>query len=154
MSTVNSKQGSRTSLTTSALNSLGSATYVSAGTLTFVSSSLIPLTCKLEVSVTSPSTVSGNKQVVVFAQASMDNSAYTTGPTSGTTTTDEPDLIPVGVVPCNTTSTVHTAMFDLAPAFGGTLPAYAKIIVKNETGSALPASTHSVYYTTYTADIA
>lgn len=154
MATINAKQGTRTSLTTTALNSLASATYVSAGTITFVSSTLIPLDCKLEVSVTSPSTVSGNKQIMVFAQASMDNTTFTSGPTSGTTTTDEPDLYFVGVVPCNTTSTVHTEIFSLAPVFGGTLPAYVKIICKNDTGTALAASTHSVYYTTYNADVA
>jgi hypothetical protein len=144
--------GSRTALTTTALNSLASATYVSAGTITFLASAKVPLTSKLEVNVT-PGTVSSNKQVLVFARASVDNTDFTTGPTSGTTTTDEPNLIFVGAIPCNTNSTLQRGQFDLAQVFGGALPPYVQIVVKNETGAALAASGHAVYYTNADGDI-
>lgn len=144
--------GTRTTLTTSALNSLASATYVSAGTITFSSSSKVPLTTKLEVEVT-PGTVSSNKQVLVFARISMDGTNFTTGPTSGTNNIDEPNLVFVGVVPCNTNSALQRGQFDLAQAFGGALPHSAQIIVKNETGASLAASGHAVYFTHMDGDI-
>ena len=146
------KLGNRTALTTTALNSLANSTYVSAGTITFAATSLVPLSSKLEVEVT-PGTVSGNKQVLVFARASADGTNFSTGPTSGTTTTDEPNLIFVGAVPCNTSSTLQRAQFDLAAAFGGSLPHSAQIVVKNDSGAALAASGHAVYHTSLDGDI-
>lgn len=151
MSTVTQIVGSRTSLTTTALNSLGSATYVNAGTLTFATND--PLDCLLEVTVT-PGTVSSNKQVVVFLQKSLDGTNFETGPTSGTTTTDEPNLTFVGVVPCNTNSTAQTRVFALGPICGGVLPYAAKVIVKNETGASLASSGNSVYYSEITGNVA
>lgn len=153
MAVAKLKLGTRTALTTTALNSLASAAYVNAGTITFAASALVPLTTKLEVEVT-PGTVSGNRQVAVFARVSMDGTNFSTGPTSGTTTTDEPNLIPVGVVPVNTNSTLQRGQFDLAQAFGGSLPHSAQIIIKNESGAALAASGHGVYYTNIDGDIA
>ena len=152
MAVAKLKLGSRTALTTSALDSLASGTYVSAGTITFASASLVPVTCKLEVEVT-PGTTSSNKQLLVFARASMNGSDFKTGPVSGTTTTDEPNLIYVGSVPLNTNSTLQRGQFDLAAAFGGALPHSAQIIVKNESGAALAASGHAVYYTNMDGDV-
>lgn len=152
MATAKPIYGSRQALTTSALNSLANGTYVSAGTITFVSSSKVPAGCKLEVEAT-PGTVSGNKQLVVFARASVDNTSYTSGPTSGSTTTDEPNLIFVGTVPLNSNSTLQCGQFDLALAFGGVLPPYVQIVCKNDSGAALAASGHAVYYTNYDWDV-
>lgn len=151
MSTVTSVVGTRTSLTTSALNSLASATYVVAGTLTHNTNK--PLDVLVEVAVT-PGTVSGNKQAVVFAQRSLDGTNFETGPTSGTTTTDEPDLTFVGTVPLNTNSTAQTKVFSLAAAYGGPLPYASKIIVKNDSGAAFAGSGHSVYYSEITGSVA
>jgi len=150
MASVKSIVGARTSLTTTALDSLASATYVAAGTLTFATGD--PLDCFIEVAVT-PGTVSSNKQVVVFAQQSLDGTNFESGPVSGTTTTDEPNLTFIGVVPCNTNSAAQTRVFSLAGAFGGVLPHSAKIIVKNETGAALASSGNSVYYAEVTGDV-
>jgi len=150
MSTVKSIVGTRTSLTTSALDSLASGTFVNAGTLTFATND--PVDCLIEVKAT-PGTVSGNKQLLVYAQASLDGTNFESGPTSGTTTTDEPNLTFVGAVPCNTNSTAQTGVFALAAAFGGVLPNSAKIIVKNDTGAALASSGHSVYYSEVTGDV-
>lgn len=150
MATATMIVGARTSLTTSALDSLASATYVEVGTLNHTTND--PIDVLLEVKVT-PGTVSSNKQVVVFLQKSLDGTNFESGPTSGTTTTDEPNLTFVGTVPCNTNSTAQTRVFSLAAACGGVLPAHSKIIVKNETGAALAASGHSVYYSEVTADV-
>ena len=108
MATVKQVVGSRTSLTTSALNSLASATFVSAGTITHNTNQ--PLDVLVEVTAT-PGTVSGNKQLVVYAKASLDGSNQTTGPETGTAVTDEPNLYYVGTLPLNTNSTTQTRCF-------------------------------------------
>jgi hypothetical protein len=127
-----------------AINSLASATYVAIGTITHTTND--PLGAKLEIKVT-PGTVSSNKQVVVFAQASLDGTNFESGPTSGTTTTDEPNLRLVGVIPCNTNSTAQTRIFDLAAAYPeGALPYATKIILKNETGAAIASSGNDAWY--------
>lgn len=146
MTTTTLVPGTRTALTTTALNSLASATYVSAGTIDL--SAIDPVECLIEVSVT-PGTVSGNKQIAAFAKASTDNSNFTTGPESGTTTTDEPDLYLLGVLPVNTNSTAQTKIFSIANALGF-VPPYCKIIIKNDSGAALAASGHGVHYTPVT----
>lgn len=150
MATGTLAAGSRTTLTTSALNSLASATYVSAGTIDV--SATDPVDVVVEVEAT-PGTVSGNKQAVVFLKSSFDNTNFTTGPESGTTTTDEPDLLLLGALPLNTNSTLQRKAFSVAGALGY-VPPYFKVIVKNDSGAALAASGHAVYYTTYVANIA
>lgn len=126
------------------MNSLANGTYVAIGTLTFASSGKVPLDAKLEVSVT-PGTVSGNKQVVVYAQESLDGTNFGTGPVSGTTTTDEPNLRYLISIPCNTNSTLQRGFCTLASKFGGQLPHSAKIIIKNDTGASLAASGNDAY---------
>lgn len=147
MAVITSIVGTRTALTTTALDSLASATYVSAGTINHSTND--PLDVLVEVKAT-PGTVAGNKQLVVFAQGSLDGTNFESGPVSGTTATDEPNLTFVGTVPCNTNATAQTGIFSLAAAFQGTLPLQTKIIVKNDTGAALAATGHSVYYSEVT----
>ena len=151
MATVKQVVGSRTSLTTSALNSLASATFVSAGTITHNTNQ--PLDVLLEVTAT-PGTVSGNKQLVVYAKASLDGSNQTTGPETGTAVTDEPNLYYVGTLPLNTNSTTQTKVFSLAAAYGGLLPYASEIVVRNDSGAALNASGGSVYYSEISATVA
>jgi hypothetical protein len=150
MATITLLAGTRTSLTTSALDSLASATYVSAGTINVASAD--PLDILVEVEVT-PGTVSTDKGVYVFAKVSFDNTNFSTGPESSTTTTDEPNLYLLGFVPCNTNSTLQRKAFSINTAIGF-VPPYTKIIVKNATGAALASSGHAVYYTTYTGSAA
>lgn len=150
MATITVAAGSRTTLTTSALNSLANGTYVSAGTID--ASAVDPIDTVVEVEAT-PGTVSGNKQLVVFLKASFDNSNFGSGPESGTTTTDEPNLHFLGVVPLGTNSTLQRKAFSVASALGF-VPPYFKVIVKNDTGAGLAASGHGVYYTNYTGSSA
>ena len=151
MATVKQVVGSRTSLTTSALNSLASATFVSAGTITHNTNQ--PLDVLVEVTAT-PGTVSGNKQLVVYAKASLDGTNQTTGPETGTTVTDEPNLYFVGALPLNTNSATQTKVFSLAAAYGGLLPYASEIVVRNDSGAALNASGGSVYYSEISATVA
>ena len=146
MATVTQAVGTRTNL--GSLGTLANGTYVNAGTITFDTNKNGEVL--LEVSAT-PGTVSGNKQLVVFAQKSLDGTNFETGPTSGTTTTDEPDLTFIGVVPLLTNSTLQRKTFSLAQAFG-TLPFAAKIICKNDSGAALASG--SVEYSEVTTTVA
>ena len=89
MATISAIVGTRTSLTTTALNSLANSTYVSAGVIDLTATD--PLDVLVEVKAT-PGTVSGNKQIVIFAKTSLNNTDFTSGPETGTTTTDEPNM--------------------------------------------------------------
>ncbi|MFS2027070.1 hypothetical protein [Massilia sp. CT11-137] len=154
MTTAKISQGSRTQLSgaAAALNSLASATYVAVGTITHNSGGKVPLECFVELAVT-PGTVSGNKQAVLFAQASLDGTNFDTGPTSGTTTTDEPNLIFVGVLPLNSNATLQRKKFSLANAHGGVLPYATKLIVKNDSGAAFASSGNDVYTLDLSGDL-
>lgn len=150
MATITAIAGTRTTLTTSALNSLASATYVSAGTIDVTA--IDPIDAVVEVEAT-PGTVSGNKQLLVFVQVSFDNTNFSTGPVSGNTATDEPNLRQIGSLPLNTNSTLQRGAFSVMSALGY-VPPYFKVIVKNDSGAALAASGHAVYHTSYTGNSA
>lgn len=121
-----------------ALNSLASATYVNLGTLTFNTGK--NAACLIELAVT-PGTVSGSKQCVLFAQESLDGTNFGTGPSSGTTTTDEPVLKFIGTLPLPTNSTLQRKVFR----YPGVLPYAAKLIVKNDSGAAFASSGNDLY---------
>ena len=143
---VTNPAGTRTNLTTTAMNSLASATYVSCGIIDTHTLGAIDLVVEVEVT---PGTVTAPSGCYVFAKASFDGSNYGTGPESGTTTTDEPNLKILGFLPCNTNSTLERGSFNVKDALG-VIPPYLKIIIKNTTGAALASSGHAVNYTTYT----
>ena len=135
MSTVKTVSGSRTSLTSSSLATLASANYCVSSTKDNTTNQ--PIDLMVEVTLATTNTPSGNKQAVVFCQASYDNSNWQTGPTTGSTTTDEPLLTFLGTIPLASASTTETKAFPVAPAYGGNLPPYVRIIVKNDLGVAL-----------------
>lgn len=124
--------------TTTSLSALANVTYVTS-TAAVDLGAVTPLDCVLELSVT-PGTVSGNKQVLLFVQISLDGTNYSSGPTSGTTTTDETDLYFIGAVPCNTSSTAERGSFSMFARLGF-CPRYFKPVVKNDSGAALSAGT-------------
>ena len=149
MASITAVVGAKTALTTSALNSLASATYVSAGTIDLTATD--PLDVLVEVAAT-PGTVSGNKQVVVFAKVSLDGSTWTSGPETGSTATDEPNLKFIGTVPCNTNSTQRINTLSVVSALGF-IPPHLEIVIKNDTGAALASSGHSVHYAVVTGNV-
>lgn len=149
MASITAVVGAKTALTTSALDSLASATYVSAGTIDLTAAD--PLDVLVEVAAT-PGTVSGNKQVVVFAKVSLDGSTWTSGPETGSTATDEPNLKFLGTVPCNTNSTQQVNTLSVVSALGF-IPPHLEIVVKNDTGAALASSGHSVHYAVVTGNV-
>lgn len=124
-----------TSLTITGLSSLASATYAASGAVDL--STVDPLDVLLDITVT-PGTVSGNKQLLVFVKVSLDGTNYSTGPESGTTATDEPNLYPLGALPLNTNTTAQRGVFSVAAALGY-VPPYLKVVVKNDSGAAFSA---------------
>ena len=150
MATIKAIVGTRTALTTTALNSLASATYVSAGTVDLTTPD--PLDVLVEVAVT-PGTVSGNKQAVIFARVSLDGTNFTSGPVSGSVVTDEPNLRFLGVVPLNTNATQQRNTVSVMSALGY-IPPHLQIVIRNDSGAAFAASGHAVHYSTVVGDSA
>lgn len=113
------------------MGTLASATYIASSTIDL--SATIPTDVTLEVEVTPSATPTGNQRVIVYAQLSLDNTNFGTGPTSGTTTTDEGDLQWVTAFTIKSTGT-HRRFFRLTD-----LPVarYLKLVTKNDMGVAL-----------------
>lgn len=140
MATVKQIAAAKASLTSSNLGTLASATYCASSAYDCTVND--PLDVMVEVTVATTNTPSGNKQVVAFAQASFDaGSTFQSGPTSGTTTTDEPLLTFLGVVPLQTAAATERKAFSVAAAYGGVLPQQFKVIIKNDLGVALTTGT-------------
>jgi len=134
MATVKQIVGSRTSLTVTGLSTLASGTYVASSTYTANTNQ--PLDVIVEVDIATTNTPAGNKQAVVFVQESLDGTNFRSGPTSGTTTTDEPNLRFLGTVPMNSVTTTQIATFSVAQALGY-CPYAFKVVIKNDLGVAL-----------------
>ena len=135
MPSITADTSTVTSLTITGLSSLASATYAASGAVNLTS--VDPLDVLIDITVT-PGTVSGNKQLLVFVKASLDGTNYTSGPESGTTTTDEPNLMPIGALPLNSNSTAQRGVFSVAAALGY-VPPYLKVVVRNDSGAAFSA---------------
>lgn len=143
MATISQSLGTRTAFTIT-LTSLASATYVASSAVDLGATT--PLDCIVEVEIT-PGTVAGNKQALIFIQESLDNTNFSTGPTSGTTTTDQPDLYQIGVLPLNTNATLQRKAWSIANACGF-CPRYFKLIVLNDSGAAFAGSGCTANYST------
>ena len=135
MAVVKQVAGTRTALTSTGFSTLAAATYVATSTYSSVTNQ--PIDLMVEVTAATTNVPAGNKQVVVFAQASYDNTTFQSGPNSGSAATDEPLLSFLGVVQIAATATTQVKAFSVAAAYGGVLPPYVKIVLKNDTGVAL-----------------
>jgi hypothetical protein len=147
MAVVTQIVGARTSLTISGFNSLGNGSYATSDAYNCTTDD--PLDVIVEVNVL-PGATTGNQQVVVFAVASLDGTNYQTGPVAA----DEAVLNFVGTVPVITDSTAQRKMFSVASAFSGVLPAYFKIICKNDSGAALSGSGNTLFTATVVGNVA
>lgn len=123
-------QGTRSSPLVT-MSTLASATYIASSAIDL--GAAIPTDVTIEVEVTPSSSPSGNKRLIVFAQLSLDGTNYGSGPTSGTTTTDEGDLHWVGFFAIASTGT-HRRFFRLMDL---PITRYMKLIAKNDMGVAL-----------------
>ena len=143
MATVALTLGTRTAFTIT-LNSLADQTYVAATAVDFGASTPEDVVIELELT---PGTVAGNKQALLFAQISLDGTNYSTGPTSGTSATDEGDLYFIGVLPLATNATLQRKAFSVFAALGF-VPRYIKPVVRNDSGAALASSGNAMNYQT------
>lgn len=134
MAVVTTAQGTRTALTITGLSTLGSGAYVASSA--YNANTNKPQDVVIEVEVATTNIPAGNKQVLVYASASLDGTNFQSGPTSGTDDTDAPDLSLIGSVPVNSATTTHRKMFSLAQVLGF-VPQQHKIICKNDLGVAL-----------------
>lgn len=144
MPTITQVQGAHTSLTVTGLATLASATYVTSAAYTANTNKPLDVVVELECATTN--TPAGNKQVVVFVKESLNGTNFRSGPESGTTTTDEPNLRFLGTVPMNSVTTTQRGTFSVANALGY-VPHSFKIVVKNDLGVALTSGA------AYTAEI-
>lgn len=134
MATVKQIVGTRTALTVTGFSTLASATYVASSAYTANTNQ--PLDVVVEVECATTNTPAGNKQVVVFLQESLDGTNFRSGPTSGTTTTDEPNLKRLGTIPMNSVTTTQRGTFSIASILGY-CPHSFKVVLKNDLGVAL-----------------
>jgi hypothetical protein len=137
MATVKQVVAAPAALTVTGLSTLAAGTYVTGPTVNNTTNQ--PLDSLAELSATPNGTTTGNQQAVLFAQASLDGATWQSGPGSGTTTTDESDLTFIGALPLKTASGAQTKQFSVAAAYGGTLPPYYRLVVKNDCGVAFSA---------------
>ena len=135
MADIKANTSAASSLTITGLATLAAATYAVSGAIDL--SAVDPLDLLVGITVT-PGTVSGNKQLLVFAKASLDGTNYTTGPESGSSAVDEPNLYLLGALPLNTNTTAQRGVFSVASALGY-VPPYLKIVVRNDSGAAFTA---------------
>ena len=134
MATVKQIVGARNSLTVTGFATLASATYVASADYDCTTND--PIDVIIEVQVATTNTPAGNKQVVVFLQESLDGTNFRSGPTSGTTTTNEPNLLFLGTIPMNAASTTQVATYSVMQALGY-VPAEFRVVFKNDLGVAL-----------------
>lgn len=142
--TISAPAGARTQYPSLTLTSVASANYVASGSLNLSADD--PLDVIIEVTAKTPTV--GNGQLKVFVQCSLDNTNWTTGPTSSTTTTNEPDLHFIGVLPMKDTGT-HTKMFSMLASLGF-IPPYHKLVCFNDTGGTLDGTVGAAYYSVVT----
>ena len=107
----------RTTLACSALATLPTGTYCVSSS--YPCNTNKPWDVIVEVAVATTTALTGTSNYVfVFVQESLDGTNFRSGPTSGTTTLDEPNLRALGSVPLNSASTTEMGTFSVAQALG------------------------------------
>ena len=129
MTTFTQAQGTKSAALLT-MSTLGSDTYIASSSIDLGASIPLDVTFEVVATVTSPT---GDQQVLLFAQLSLDNSNFGTGPTSGTSITDEPALHWIGTLPCKSTGT-HRKFFSIQ---GLPVARYMKLVARNRTGVSL-----------------
>jgi hypothetical protein len=128
MATMTYGQGTRSSAVL-ALGTLAGGTYIMSSAIDL--GTAIPYDVTFEVEANANGAPGGNKQLLLFAKFSLDNTNWGSGPESGTTATEEADLHWIGVLPMNDTND-HRKFFSLQ---GQPIARYMKLVVKNDLGS-------------------
>lgn len=138
MTIVTQLVGTRTALAYTGLSTLANATYIQNNTA-YPAHTNSPQDVAIEVSAQVGVAPTGNKQVIAFLRESLDGSNYRSGPSSGTTATDEADLLWLGTLPILSTN-AQRATFSV---FGVLryVPFDFFVVLKNDTGQVLTAGT-------------
>jgi hypothetical protein len=134
MAIVKQVVGARTAIASANLPTLASAAYATSSTKDNTGNQ--PIDLLVELSIT-PGTVSGNKQAILFALASLNGSTFQTG----ANVTDAGDMTPIGVLPLASNNVTQTKLFSVAGQYGGNLPPYLNFVVLNDSGAAFSAGT-------------
>lgn len=133
MATVKQVVGSRTAQS-SGIATLVNGSYTATSSISTTTNQ--PVDVVVEVEAATTGAVASPFQLSVFLQESLDGTNFRSGPVSGSTTTDEPDLLLLGTIPMNTNTTTHRGSFSIFQALGY-VPAAYKVVVKNGAGAAL-----------------
>lgn len=134
MATITQAQATKAALTVTGFSTLASATYVESAAYNCNTNK--PMDVVVEVEAATTNTPGGNKQILVFVKASLDGTNFQTGPSSGTSNTDEADMTYLGRVPVNSATNTHRKTFSIAQALGY-VPQQLKIVLRNDLGVAL-----------------
>jgi hypothetical protein len=148
--TIEAKYGTTAQAITITLASLGASATVGRASTAVDNSSNLFLDA-LVAGLIETGTVSGNKQVLIYAYGTADSGTpvYSgknganaiSGTDAGFTRADPTDLRLIAAVPCPTSSVVMGfGPYSVAQAFGGVLPDHWGIVVFNDTGAALSAT--------------
>ena len=134
MATVKQPVGLRTALTFSTLPALGNGAYGTSSTKDNTANA--PVDLLVELSIT-PGTVSGGKQALLYALASLDGTNFQTGANAA----DAAVMTPIGVLSLPSAGVKQTKHFPVALQYGGVLPPYLQFVVLNDSGAAFTAGT-------------
>lgn len=135
MTTVTTNYGPATALAVAA--ALAAANYDLTCTA-YNSTTNKPADTMYEYAATVGATPTGNKQIALFVQGSLDGVAWGAAPSSTTDSTHDLSMRVLGAIPVAAAEPVRM-IFSVAAAFGGVLPAYWRVIPKNDCGVALTA---------------
>lgn len=145
MSTTYQTIGTHSALTVTGLATLASATYAESATIDcFAAPNADVADYEVIVTVGAPTTPASNQQLLIWAKASADSGTFTSGPSSGTTTTDEPNLGVSISLPLRSSGNKTNRFLLAGSFFGGVLPKYARLTFKNEAGAALTGGTVTI----------
>jgi hypothetical protein len=136
-----------------AATSLAAGLYDLTGTV-YPTGTNKPLDVLFEYAATVAANSSGNKQISLYVQGSMDGTNWGPVPTSTSDTTHDTSLKPLGVIQTNggaSSEPVRTpAPLSIATALGY-LPLYFRVYIKNDCGVALSSCSARTQELTLTA---
>lgn len=133
MATVKQVVGARVALPCAGMPTLASATYAVSDAYNCATNQPPDVIVEASAQAVSPA---GNKQLVLFLQESLDGVNFRNGPTSGTSTTEEPALKFLGTLQLPVSGVTSLATFSVLSTLGY-VPAAFKVVVKNDAGVAL-----------------
>lgn len=144
MATSTPLRGTNTALTFSAadatLASGGYAVSSAITTTTAGSGGIAADDLAVTISAGIAATAGANDTISVFAVSSIDGTTFSDAPADDSTdSTHDANMAIVGslTVPSAAAQTLVMTLQDVAASFGGWLPPYVKIVVKNNSGAAL-----------------